>query len=855
MAKKIWELAREISVGLNEVLTALKDLGIKKANHLEFLEPEEETRVRGYFQDKTARSAETTVVSRNVVRRRRTEAPGGIAGAVPETVAVPVAVVVAPEPEPAVEPEPAPAAEPAAAPEPVAAPAPEPAVATVPAEAAVAPAVVVAPVAPVTPATPAPAAAATPATAAAKAAEDAKAAARKAEEDKKKKPGKVGEVVEGSEEDDRGRKGVDKNAKKGRRIVVDRKRPANLRRAIFEDPEAEGEDRAMPVVEERDSGRRSRRMAQRSQSAVPTKAEKRVIRFEEGITVSDLAHAMSTKAGRLVKRLVEMGVMAGMNASLDIDTATIIAEEYGYTVERITKAEEKYLVDQEDAPESLQERPPVVTIMGHVDHGKTSLLDVIQKTDLAAQEAGGITQAVGAYRVDVEKGTLIFLDTPGHEAFTAMRARGAKVTDMVILVVAADDGVQPQTIEAIHHAQDAGVPIVVAVNKIDKDNADPERCRRELAEHGLLCEDWGGETVFVDVSAKQKKNVDTLLDLVLLQSEMLELTANPEAPASGFVIESRLDRQTGSTCTVIVKRGTLQVGDLFVAGACMGRVRSMADEHGAPLNAVRPSYFAEITGLDEVPQAGDVFFVVETEREAREIVEKRLTLQRKSQVRERLRPTLESLFSDIQSGQLQELKLIVKGDVQGSVEALKGALDKLPSNKVVLKVIHAAVGGITASDITLAAASDAIVVGFNVRGDVGAVNLAAEEGVEIKTYAVIYDLLDDVRAAMEGMLAPRLEEKPIGSVEVRQIFTIPKVGVIAGSYVLNGKVVRNSKVRLYRNDIKVYEGKISSLKRVKDDAREVAAGFECGIGIENYNDLKVGDVLEVIEIVEVKETL
>jgi translation initiation factor IF-2 len=849
--KKVWELAREISVGLNEVLNALKDLGIKKANHLEFLEPEEETRVRSYFQDKSARSAETTVVSRNVVRRRRTTE--GIPDQVPET--VPAVVVAMPEAEvPAPEaPEP-PAPEPEAAEPTAAEPAPAPVeVAPAPVEAG--------PVAPVAPATPAPAgpsAAVKPplagSPAAIKAAEDAKAAAAKAEEDKKKKP--LVKAVEGTEEDDRGRKGVDKNAKKGRRIVVDRsKRPANLRRAIFEDADGEGDDRTMPVVEERDTGRRSRRMAQRGTSPLPTKAEKRVIRFEEFITVSDLAHAMSTKAGRLVKRLVEMGVMAGMNASLDLDTATIIAEEYGYTVERITKAEEKYLVDQEDAPESLQTRPPVITIMGHVDHGKTSLLDVIQKTDLAAQEAGGITQAVGAYRVDIEKGTLIFLDTPGHEAFTAMRARGAKVTDMVILVVAADDGVQPQTIEAIHHAQDAGVPIVVAVNKIDKDNADPERCRRELSEHGLLCEDWGGQTVFVDVSAKQKKGVDTLLDLVLLQAEMLELTANPDAPASGFVIESRLDRQTGSTCTVIVKRGTLEVGDLFVAGACMGRVRSMVDEHGAAVNTVRPSYFAEITGLAEVPQAGDVFFVVETEREAREIVEKRQNLQRKSLVRERTRPTLESLFSDIQSGELQELKLIVKGDVQGSVEALRGALDKLPSNKVVLKVIHAAVGGITASDIQLAAASDAIVVGFNVRGDVSALSLAASEGVEIKTYAVIYDLLDDVRAAMEGMLAPRLEEKPIGSVEVRQIFTIPKVGIIAGSYVLSGKVVRNSKVRLYRNDIKVYEGKISSLKRVKDDAREVAAGFECGIGIENYNDLKVGDVLEVIEIYEVKETL
>ena len=851
--KKVWELAREISVGLNEVLTALKDLGIKKASHLEFLEPEEETKVRAYFQDKSARSAETTVVSRNVVRRRRTDAPGGIAGAVPETVpATALAAVAEPEapadsepeapadgePEAPVAPEPT-----ATAPEVVAAPAEAPAPQPVPE----APAPVAAkPAAPAQPATPAQPAAATT---------DAAAAAKKAEEERKKKPGKAGETV--ADEEDSGRKGgpAGKNAKKGRRIVVDRKRPTDLRRAMYEGDEGESDDRTMPVVEERDSGRRSRRQAQRGQSALPTKAEKRVIRIEESITVSDLAHAMSQKAGRLVKRLVELGVMAGMNASLDVDTATIIAEEYGYSIERVIKAEEKYLIEHDDAPETLEPRPPVVTIMGHVDHGKTSLLDVIQKTDLAAQEAGGITQAVGAYRVDVEKGTLIFLDTPGHEAFTAMRARGAKVTDMVILVVAADDGVQPQTIEAIHHAQDAGVPIVVAVNKIDKDNADPERCRRELSEHGLVCEDWGGETVFVDVSAKQKKGVDTLLDMVLLQSEMLQLTANPEAAASGFVIESRLDRQTGSTCTVLVKRGTLEVGDLFVAGACMGRVRSMVDEHGAPLQTVRPSYFAEITGLSEVPQAGDVFFVVDSEREAREIVEKRQALQRKSQVRERLRPTLESLFSDIQSGELRELKLIVKGDVQGSVEAIRGALDKLPSDKVQLRVIHSAVGGITASDIQLAAASDAIVVGFNVRGDVSAVNLAAEEGVEIKTYAVIYDLLDDVRAAMEGMLAPRLEEKAIGQVEVRQIFTIPKVGIIAGSYVLNGKVVRNSKVRLYRNDIKVYEGKISSLKRVKDDAREVAAGFECGIGIENYNDLKVGDVLEVIEVTEVKETL
>ena len=852
--KKVWELARETSIPLQELLDILPVLGLAKASHLDILDEEDEEKIHAYLKDKSKRGAERKTVARNVVRRRarRTDVEG-VADAVPETVPEGLAVMPDPASEPEVDGAPEPALEEQAAPETAAETGADTqdegnealAVVPDPAVAAATPEIAPEPVA------------ATPAEAAPTPAPVPVEPPPPLETDEQRKQRQLLELEERekAEEEDR-KKRSSQRQKRGRRIVVERKQRGALKRQLLA---TNGDDESaarMPVVEERASGRRQRRQLQRDGSPLPQKAEKRVIRVKEDvITVADLAHGMSVKATQVIKKLIDMGVMAGVNEGLDLDTSTLVAEEFDYKIERIAAAEEKYTIDLDDTEDELVARPPVITIMGHVDHGKTSLLDAIQTTDLAAAEAGGITQAVGAYRVDIDRGTLIFIDTPGHEAFTAMRARGAAVTDMVILVVAADDGAQPQTIEAINHARAAGVPIVVAVNKIDKDNADLDRVRRELSEHDLLCEEWGGDIVFVNISAKLKQNIDSLLDMVLLQAEMLELEANPDAGASGFVIESRLDKQTGPTCTVIVKRGTMRVGDLVVAGSAYGRVRSMVDEHGKPVEAVRPSFFAEITGLNDTPKAGDRFFVTETEREARDIADVRRGDQRKAETKIMSRPTLETLFAGLESGDTKELKLILKADVQGSVEAIRGALGKLPDNKVEIKLIHSAVGGITAGDVQLAVASDAIVVGFGVRAENAATSLASDEGIEIKTYRVIYDLLDDIRAAMEGLLDPRIEEEVVGQVEVRQVFVIPKVGAIAGCYVTSGKVVRNAKARIYRDNVLVYEGRISSLKRHKDDAKEVAQGYECGLGVDNFNDIKVGDLLEVIEEKKVKETL
>jgi translation initiation factor IF-2 len=853
--KKVWELAREIAVTLPDLMRVLPSLAIVKKDHLEFLEPEEEARIKGFYQDRSAgANTEQKVVAKNIVRRRAVRPADGAAAApeavplpppVPETVPT---VVEAPEPEPeAAGAGLAPAQEQIAAGEaaPVEAPSGEMPAAGAAPEAQVAAAPQAAGAAPAT----TQGAAGAPA----QSAEEAAKARLLLLQGGKKPDWKT--LVEKEAAEDEKKRGAAK-AKKGRRIVIDRKTKSNLKRVILEDTDGgDAEGAATTVLEPRSSERRNRRMAQRGDSPQPVKPQKRVVRVEESISVAELAREMSVKANVLLMKLMEMGSMATLNTSLDVDTASILAEEFDYRVERVARAEERYTAEVEDAEVDLSPRPPVVTIMGHVDHGKTSLLDAIQKSNLADKEAGGITQAIGAYRVQVERGAIVFLDTPGHAAFTAMRARGAKVTDLVILVVAADDGVQPQTIEAINHARDAGVPIVVAVNKIDKDNADPDRTRRELAEQGLVCEDWGGDVIFMNVSAKQRTGVTELLDMVLLQAEMLNLRANAEAPASGFVIESRLDKSMGAACTVLVKRGTLKAGDLIVAGAAFGRVRSMQDEHGRAVEVVGPSYPAEITGLSEVPQAGEPFFAVTSEREAREIVEARQDTIRKESVKERKLVSLESLFSDMESGQLQELKIILKADVQGSLEAIRGALEKLSGAKVAIKVIHAAIGGVTQADVQLAAAGNAVIFGFNVRADNAARQQAQDDHVDIKVYSIIYDLLDDVKAAMEGLLAPRIEESVIGHVEVRQVFTIPKIGTIAGCYVQSGKVVRNSKVRVFRDNIKVWDGKIGSLKRHKDDAKEVASGFECGLGVENFNDIKEGDLIEVIEEKEVKETL
>ena len=585
------------------------------------------------------------------------------------------------------------------------------------------------------------------------------------------------------------------------------------------------------------------------------KAIKRVIKISESITVGEMAKRMGAKATDLIRALMKMGLMATINHPLDFETAAIIASDFGYEVENVAVDLDEMLESAPDRPEDLVKRPPVVTIMGHVDHGKTSLLDAIRATNVIAGEAGGITQHIGAYDVELKGRKITFLDTPGHEAFTAMRARGAKVTDIVILVVAADDGVMPQTREAINHSKAAGVPIIVAVNKIDKPEAKPERVKQELMEFGLVSEEWGGDTIFVEVSAKKHINLEELLEMVLLQADVLELKANPLKPARGTIIEAKLDRGRGPVATVLVQEGTLKVGDYFVSGVHYGRVRAMQNDRGEKVAAAGPSMPVEVIGLTGVPEAGDVFVVLEDERQAKEIAMLRQQKVREAELAKTSKLSLEQLYEKIQKGEVKELNVVVKGDVQGSVEAVTESLRKLSTDAVRLRVINASVGAITETDVNLATASNAIVLGFNVRPEVKAQALAEKEGIDIRLYNIIYDAVDDIKKAMEGLLEPTLKEKLLGRAEIREVFSVPKHGNVAGSYVLDGKMVRNSQVRLLRDNVVIYEGKMASLRRFKDDVREVAAGYECGISLENYNDIKVGDIIESFEIEKIAATL
>jgi translation initiation factor IF-2 len=592
-----------------------------------------------------------------------------------------------------------------------------------------------------------------------------------------------------------------------------------------------------------------------------SKAIKRKIRISDVITVGELAKRMGVKANDLIKELMRQGNMVTINHPLDFETAAILASEFEYEVENVAFDEETILQHssvkdgKDENPEDLRSRPPVVTIMGHVDHGKTSLLDAIRTTNVIGGEAGGITQHIGAYDVELDGKKISFLDTPGHEAFTAMRARGTKVTDIVILVVAADDGVMPQTKEAINHAKAAGVPIIVAVNKIDKPDANPDRVKQELTEFQLVPEEWGGDTIFVEVSAKENRNVDQLLEMILLQAEVLELKSNPQKRASGAIIEARLDKGRGPVATMLVQEGTLKVGDSVVSGSHFGRVRTMTNDRGVILQEAGPSMPVEVTGLSGVPGAGDTFNAVEDEKTAKEVAQHRAQKLREAELASSSKISLEQLYARIQEGDVKELKVIVKADVQGSVEAVKDALLKLSSVNCRLLVIHTGVGGIIESDVSLASASDAIVLGFNVRPEPKASQLAELEGVDIRLYNIIYDAVADVKNAMEGLLAPTYKEKPLGRIEVRDTFHVSRIGTIAGCYVLDGKVVRGCQVRLVRDSVVIWTGKMSSLKRFKDDAREVATGYECGIGLENFNDIKVGDIIEAFELEAVKTTL
>ena len=573
------------------------------------------------------------------------------------------------------------------------------------------------------------------------------------------------------------------------------------------------------------------------------KAIKRRIKVSESIRVGDLAKKLGIKATEIINKLIMLGIMASINQSIDVETASVIAGEFGYQIEATTSEYDESILKSDSEPRNLKPRAPVVTVMGHVDHGKTSLLDAIRETNVIEGEAGGITQAIGAYHVTINDREIVFLDTPGHEAFTSMRARGAQVTDIVILVVAADDGVMEQTVEAINHSKAAKVPIIVAVNKIDKPGANPEKITRELSEYGLASEEWGGDTMFAKISAKKKTGIDELLELVLLQADVMELKADPDRPARGVIVEARLDKGRGPIATVLIQEGTLNEGDAFVCKTEFGRVRALIDDKGQRLKKAGPAFPVEVIGFSSVPNAGTDFVVVEDERKARSIGEYWIRKERERELAANSKVTLEQLYSRIKEG-AKELNVIIKGDVQGSIEAVSEALLKLSTSDVKLKIIHSSTGTITETDVLLASASDAVVIGFKVRPDSRVLDIAKEEGVEIKLYDIIYNIINDIRAAMEGLLEPVYKEVALGRAEVRETFKVPRIGTIAGSYILDGKVTRDAKVRLVRNGVTVYNGKVFSLKRFKDDAREVASGYECGIGIEGYNDIKTGDIIE-----------
>jgi translation initiation factor IF-2 len=574
------------------------------------------------------------------------------------------------------------------------------------------------------------------------------------------------------------------------------------------------------------------------------------------LSVGEFAKLLRKEASEVIRKLIPIGVMATINQEIDVDTMTLVAEEFGVTVIYKEEFDESNIeeIAEVDEKESLQERPPVVTIMGHVDHGKTTLLDKIRSTNVTSGEAGGITQHIGAYQVEISGKKITFLDTPGHAAFTTMRARGAEVTDITILVVAADDGVMPQTIEAINHAKAANVPIIVAVNKMDKLDANPDRIKQQLTEYGLVPEDWGGDTIFVPVSAINGEGMEDLLEMILLVSEVQELKANPVKRARGVVIEAELDKGRGAVATVLIQNGTLKVGDGIVAGNYFGKIRAMINDHGRRVKVAPPSTPVEILGLPDVPSAGDPFMVFDDEKKARAIADKRNQKQREEERGAKTRVTLDDLFKQIQEGEVKELNVIIKADVHGSAEAMRGSLEKIDIEGARVKIIHTAVGAITESDVILASASNAVIIGFNVRPEPNARATAEQEKVEIRLHRVIYKAIEEIEAAMKGLLDPEFEEKVVGTAEVRQIFKVSRVGTIAGCYVIDGKVVRDGKARLIRDGIVVHEGELDTLKRFKDDAKEVAQGYECGITLAGYNDMKEGDLIEVYVIEEVART-
>jgi translation initiation factor IF-2 len=591
--------------------------------------------------------------------------------------------------------------------------------------------------------------------------------------------------------------------------------------------------------------------SQKPQITIP-KAIKRRIKIDDAIVLSDLAKRMGIKSAEMIKTLMGLGVMVTVNQTIDFDTAALVASEFHYEVERASFEESTFIKTEKDEPGSLASRPPVVTIMGHVDHGKTSLLDVIRKTKITEIEAGGITQHIGAYHVATENGQIVFLDTPGHEAFTAMRARGAKVTDIVVLVVAADDGVKPQTVEAVNHSKAAGVSIIVAVNKMDKPDADVERVKRELAELGLVPEEWGGETPFIKVSAKQQTGINDLLEMILLQAEVLELKANPNKPAFGHVVEAKLDSGRGPVATVLISEGTLHTGESVVCGIHYGKVRALLNDRGMKVNEAGPSIPVEVIGLSGVPMAGDELISLADEKDARQVSTNRIQRQRAKELAKTSRLSLENLFARIKEGQIKNLTLILKADVNGSIEAIRDSLNKLSNKEVNIDIIHSGTGAITESDVSLAAVSNAIIIGFNVRPSSKVQTIANDENVDIRYYNIIYNVIKDIKDSIVGLMSSTFVERALGRAEVREVFHVPKIGTIAGSYVTDGKIERGRQIRIIRDGIVCFEGKNLSLRRFKDDVKEISSGFECGIGIENFNDIKVGDIIEFFYMEEIK---
>ncbi len=683
---------------------------------------------------------------------------------------------------------------------------------------------------------------------------DADGELRAPEESKRAAKAGARQLPVGEDEEGRGKGGKGDRRNTLRRTERDTRR--NDKRLILTtDEEAEEIERTRSLA----ALKRQRERERRQQSSAGTEPAVREVVVPEMITVQELASRMAVRGAEVVKVLMRNGIMVTINQTIDADTAELVLSEFGQAARRVSESDvEIGLEGLEDDATNLQPRAPVVTVMGHVDHGKTSLLDALRQTDVVAGEAGGITQHIGAYQVTVGNGARVtFVDTPGHAAFTAMRARGAAVTDVVVLVVAADDGVMPQTVEAIRHAKAAKVPIVVAINKMDKPEANPDRVKQELLSHEVVVEDFGGDVLAVPVSALKKEGLDRLVEQLQLQAELLELKANPDREARGAVIEARLDRGRGVVATVLVQNGTLRQGDIVVAGACWGRVRSMSDDRGEAIKAAGPSVPVEIQGLDDVPEAGDQFVVVENEKRARDIADYR-NRKRREQQQLKVSPgrsSLEDMFAQLKAGEIQSLPVVVKSDVHGSLEAIQAGLEKIGNEEANVRVLYGGVGGITESDVTLAHASQAVIIGFNVRANAQARDLAKREGIEIRYYSIIYELLDEMKGLLEGMLAPEARESILGHAEVREVFSVSKVGKVAGCRVVDGVIRRGGRARLLRDDVVVFDGQLGSLKRFKDDVREVREGFECGMSIEGYNDIRQGDLIEVYEVQEVARTL